>query len=193
MTSIPFALTSAPNIDNFESPFEKGFGQGFAQMSDAVKRVQQKRALNQQDVSLSLQRRAQDINVWQTQVQASLEQKRLNQAAQSQAQNFQLESQKQAFSMATVEATRPLEQAKVMQEMQKTGLEIEALKTGAKFDSMALDKMASMTSMQKSNWQTSEPIIPPTQPSREKHRSIEAVETTQQRLAPQNSKFTILQ
>lgn len=100
MFALPASFTQAPNIDAFNSPFEEGYGAGFAQMSDAVKRMQQKRALNQQDVSLNLQKRAQDIAMWQTQVQANLERAKMAQQEKLTMKGYALQAQEQAFKIA---------------------------------------------------------------------------------------------
>lgn len=146
MNAIPFALTSAPNIDNFSSPFEKGYGSGWDQMSDAMKRMQQKRSLDQQDVQLQQNARQQSIDIWKTQIQTSIAKQQMAQSAKIQNQNFGLAAAQQAFEIEKSNRLMPLQMRAMEVETKKGLMDINL----AEKDIAAHDnRLATMAGLQK--------------------------------------------
>lgn len=108
MQNITPQTTAAPNIDAFKSPFETGYGAGWAQSSDAMQRLQKKRALDQQDWALRNQEQQMAIDVWKTQVNASVQMKQIAAGRESDAMRFGLEAQKASADMAIERAKLPV-------------------------------------------------------------------------------------
>jgi len=168
MQSLPFAFTAAPNVDNFTSPYEEGYGQGYSQMSDSVKRLQAKRELNQQDVRLNQNERQMNIDVWKTQVQSSLEQAKMAQSERLGAKDFALRAQAQAFDIQTAAREMPLKYQAQEMNNRKTGLEIQTMQRDLSSADSSTKMMSQFVKAMTTLPQNQEDIVKPLQSSNRK-------------------------
>jgi hypothetical protein len=114
--------TQSPDVDQ-KSRFFEGYNSGWQQMSDAMQRLQKKRALDQQDRQLAL-------SEWQTRVNADINYRQLNHSQRQSVigqklnlANMDIESRR----LALLEAVAPLDHKLKLAQIQSEVIGAQAL------------------------------------------------------------------
>lgn len=152
MFAINAPLTQAPDVNQRYNYFE-GQKTGFGQVTEGIKLLQNKRALNQQDVQLAQNQQKINQDAWRTQVQAQIQREQMDHDSNMQAQRLSFMAQDSQVKMADdnakmqmLQEKQPLELQQLQLNIQKTSQEIESKKAGNTLDGRVTDSVTRLQS-----------------------------------------------